>query len=594
MGAKKRRRGIRLKDQPVTDADTGSEPVTDTGLPPEPPEQPETRDTGDHAADWTMDEPDDTDDADQVDVDGLVAHVRTWADEHDAEPPPSAVVAEIRYLAGQWATPIVQDAFVSVYLGRWCSELRAKERDRKTTMLNRTWKQEAEEVQAALRAEAIANLPPVVVPSEEEVRAALREELWPKVEGLAKDPNLFERAVKQVQALGVVGEDDIIRTVYLAGTSRVTHKPVNPLISGASAGGKSFVSQQTLRLLPPEDVVVMTTGSALSMVYDAPEDTHSLSHKVICVYEATQLQQDDNSTFALCLRTLISEGRIVHKTVQTDPSGYRQTETIIKLGPVVLIITTTATDIHAENETRMTRMFVHEDTEQTKAIIRRLGVLATRGRNDAADDIDLSQWQDFQRWVGAGSREVIIPYADRLTDGIPPAAVRFRRDVSAVLSLIQAHALLYQAQREKTDTGAIIATVDDYAAIWTIAARILEESAGKRPSERVVAVVQHVEKALTQQADAAPKPAKPGRRAINNKQVSPHRDGDVYVASVRSLGEELGLDRKSAEHAIRRALDDGFVVNTEVVRGRPMRLKMGTRQLADVGVVMLPAPEKLQ
>jgi hypothetical protein len=536
-------------------------------------------------ADWSDQEGADDD---RVDVTGLIEHIRAWADCYQTEPPAEAVLAEIQHLVRNWATAMVQEAFISAFLDRWWSALRAKDKDRKVTMLNRTWKQEAKEHAEDIEREDLAKMPPIIVPDLDEVRAALREELWPAVQEMAMRPDLLSHVVQHAHQLGVVGEEDVIKLVYLAGTSRVTVRPVCPLISGASGGGKSFVSQQTLRLLPPEDVVIMTTGSALSLVYD---EDQSLEHKVLCVYEATQLQADDNSVFALSLRTLLSEGRIVHKTVVTAPDGTRRTETIIKEGPVSLVITTTSHDIHAENETRMTRIQVHEDAEQTRAVMRRLGHLASGAEHESAD-AELGVWHDFQRWIGAGPRSVVVPFAARLTENIPPVAVRFRRDVSAVLALIKAHALIHQAQRETTESGAVVATMDDYRAVMPIGARLMEESAGKRPPERVVAVVQHVQQALATQEAARP-PAKPGRRPVTSRRITPHRDGDVYVASIRSLGEELGLDRKSAEHAIRRALDDNFIVNMEPVRGRPMRLVMGTRTLADVSVVMLPDPDTL-
>ena len=59
---------------------------------------------------------------------------------------------------------------------------------------------------------------------------------------------------------------------------------------------------------------VHCSSSALSLVYD----TRPLAHTVMLLFEANQMQADKqadkDSTFAMLVRTLISEGRIVHQT----------------------------------------------------------------------------------------------------------------------------------------------------------------------------------------------------------------------------------------------------------------------------------------
>jgi hypothetical protein len=536
-----------------------------------------------------------TDGDDEVDVDALIEHARGWVGQHDVEPPANAVIAEIRYLGRQQAPALVREAFLDSFASRWWSDLRAKDRDRKMSALATTWREEhaigMQDGLAEERARELAEQPPPK--TVEEVRAERRGELWPAVRPLAEAPDLLERAVAFVHRSGVVHEEDTIKLVYLSCTSRVTSRPVNPLIAGASGGGKSHVSQRVLDTMPPEDVHMLTTASALSLVYDDPADEDSLKHSIIALFEATPLQGDDHSTFALCVRTLMSEGRIIHKTVSVTPEGGKFSETIIKNGPVAMIITTTAHDIHAENETRMTRIAIHEDPEQTRAVLRLLGKAAT-GVSADVDQAELEQWRNLQRWIAAGPKDVIIPYANQLVEAIPPLAVRFRRDASAVLSLVKAHALLYQAQRHRCPDGRVVATVDDYRAVHSIGARIMEESAGKRPPERVVTVVQHVQSKLAETATAHQDQPKPRRRPVGSRRTVPHREGDVYVASYRSLGEELGLDRKAAEHAIRRALDDGYIVNHETRPRQPMRLTTGTRTLADIVTLMLPDPDTLQ
>jgi hypothetical protein len=130
-----------------------------------------------------------------------------------------------------------------------------------------------------------------------EEKAAMRAALWPSVRELAEAPDLLERAVQQVQSRGVVNEDELIKLIYLAAISRVLDQPINPLVKGASSGGKSFTTSRTLDLIGPDFVSYLTSSSALSLVYD----DRPLAHTVLVIYEANQIQADENSMFAMLL-----------------------------------------------------------------------------------------------------------------------------------------------------------------------------------------------------------------------------------------------------------------------------------------------------
>ena len=175
-------------------------------------------------------------------------------------------------------------------------------------------------------------------------KAKLREALWPAVSDLAQAPDLMERVIQQVQVIGVVNERELIKLTYIAATSRVLQHPVNVLAKGASSGVKSFTATRTLELVGPDFVNHLTSSSALSLVYD----DRPLAHTVLFINEANQLQSDENSMFAMLVRTLISEGRIVHQTTVEDrnsPTG-RRVERIVREGPITLIVTTTG-ELHA-------------------------------------------------------------------------------------------------------------------------------------------------------------------------------------------------------------------------------------------------------
>ena len=49
----------------------------------------------------------------------------------------------------------------------------------------------------------------------------------------------------------------------------------------------------------------------------------------------------------------------------------------------------------------------------------------------------------------------------------------------------------------------------------------------------------------------------------------------------------------AADRAIRRAIDDGYLINHETLRGKPMLLTLGQRPLGAADTSLLPPPEAL-
>ena len=231
-------------------------------------------------------------------------------------------------------------------------------------------KQFAAECAQAAREKRDGTAQAALTPAE---KAKLREALWPTVSDLAQAPDLIDRMVQQVQARGVVNERELIVLTYIAATSRVLDHPLNLLAKGASSSGKSFTTTRTLELIGPDFVNHLTSSSALSLVYD----DRPLAHTVLFINEANQLQADENSMFAMLVRTLISEGRIVHQTTVEDPDSPtgRRVERIVREGPITLIVTTTG-ELHAENETRMLSWHISESHDQTSAVMASLAAHA--------------------------------------------------------------------------------------------------------------------------------------------------------------------------------------------------------------------------
>jgi len=467
------------------------------------------------------------------------------------------------------ASAMARDKIIDAIIAAFGQELGGRR------ALGSTWNRIAKEfaaecAQAARDKRADATHAPFT-PAE---KTKLREALWPSVSELAQAPDLIDRVVRQVQAMGVVNERDLIVLTYVAGTSRVLQDPVNLLAKGTSGSGKSFTTTRTLELIGPDFVDFLTSASALSLVYD----DRPLSHKVLVIYEANQLQADENSTFAMLVRTLISEGRIVHQTTVEDPDSPtgRRVERIVREGPIALVVTTTG-DLHSENETRMLSWYVGESHQQTAAV---MAGLAARAAGVDVAPVELSVWHDLQRWIALGPNDAVIPFAQQAAE-IKPLMVRFRRDVGSLFSFIKASALLHQAQRQVDAQGRVVATIADYALAYPIFSRVMAQSSGKDISDNVRAVV----KLIADRAGSA------DTKPTNGKfqRIAASRPGSEVVISSQQIGTATGIGKSTAYRAVLAALDLGFLTNNETRPRKPFRLVL-KRDVDDVGPSLLPDP----
>src|SRR5579862_8187821 len=107
---------------------------------------------------------------------------------------------------------------------------------------------------------------------------------------------------------------------------------------------------------------------------------------------------------------------------------------------------------------------------------------------------------------------------------MPTVAIRLRRDFRLLLSLVRSHALLHRANRSRTATGAVIATLEDYRQLHDLLADLMAEAV----------------EAVAKLAAAAPE-------GVTNSQ----------------LAAELGLDKGPISRRVRAAQRAGYLKNLE-------------------------------
>jgi len=378
----------------------------------------------------------------------------------------------------------------------------------------------------------------------EEEKLSLRE-----CSEIANAPDILGMFRDDLKYAGLVGEDRNASILYLALTSRLLPKIVSVAYKGPSSGGKSHAVDRTLAHFPDEAVIRITGMSERALVY--MEDDIAHRHIVLAEADGAMGEYQD-----YLMRTLLSEGRLEYRLAEKTGDGIRE-RVISKEGPTGLIVTTTRVRLHPENETRLLSLTANDTPQQTRAVLR-----AIAGRSQPRDD-KTKKWQALQTWLGHGEHRVVVPYALRLADLVSDAAVRMRRDFGQVLSLIEAHALLHRATRNRDAEGRIVATMADYATVRDLIFDLVAEGVSATVSPEVREAVEAVR-------DLA---------------------GDTG-AGLQAIATRLSLDKSSASRRCAAAKQAGYIVNEETRKGREARYKIGDPMPADKPV--LPSVEELE
>jgi transposase-like protein len=256
------------------------------------------------------------------------------------------------------------------------------------------------------------------------------------------------------------------------------------------------------------------------------------------------------------VRSLLSEGCIRYETVEKTKDGLRP-RLIEREGPTGLLVTTTATHLHAENETRMLSLTVRDDPAQTSAV---LSMQASEAEGDR-QPLDVSLWHSLQNWLCTQAATVVVPFASALAKKMPPVAVRLRRDFPAILALIKAHALIHQVNRSRDAQGRVAADLRDYAVVRGLVAEVL---------------------GIVVEA-TVPNTVRETVRAVASVQGE---------SSITDLARRLELDKSATSRRVRQAIERGFLRNLEEKSGRPARLVLAEAMPEDRD--LLPLPEALQ
>ena len=265
-----------------------------------------------------------------------------------------------------------------------------------------------------------------------EMSAEERDEALTWLQG----PDLLNRLANDLGGLGVVGERMNLMVCYLAALSRKCERPFGVLVQSSSAGGKSTLVEAVTALVPPEDLVSLSSITAQALYYLGAT---RLRQKVLFIAE-----ERGSARSAYALKLLVSEGRVAIASTGNDADGLPRTKSYETAGPLSLMMTTTSTTLDPELANRLVVLGVDEDPSQTSAIIQ-----AQRTATSLAGLASLHQ-RDALRRRHHNVQRLLEPVVVVIPEGpisFPSSATRHRRDHVKFLSMITSLAMLHQHQR---------------------------------------------------------------------------------------------------------------------------------------------------
>jgi putative DNA primase/helicase len=405
--------------------------------------------------------------------------------------------------------------------------------------------------------------------------------LWASCSKIAESPKLLAGMEAMAHELGVVNEGANARALYLVSSSRLLADEAARLLRrGAPASGKNAVVEKVLKFIPSDAVIHISGSSPKMLPYYGGDDPDALKHKIVYIPEAVILAKkpgDSDNEFAVMLRTLLSEARLVYQTVVIRPDGTRETQTFEKNGPIVAILTT-ADEIDLQLKTRVLIQDTDETGGQTAAIVK--SILSRRRA-----PFDLQPWINFQLLLEMDAPyQVDVPFTEAISEAfdqwrpkfLEDASMRMRRDIGSFLTIVKTSAVLHKAQRKVAEDGAVIADIADYRHAYEAFDPGLASVHGE-VSEKVIAVVEAIEEMQNE----------------NQDDLHP----DSVKVTLRELAKRLRVASISTAKARRdEAVDCGAIEYDDAMTGRGgarwFRVEEKSKDLrAKPGLGVFPPPD---
>lgn len=343
--------------------------------------------------------------------------------------------------------------------------------------------------------------------------------------------NLFDRIVQDTELLGYVGEEINKILIYLAASSRKLDDPISVIVMSESAAGKSYLIDTIKKLIPPEDVVSMTSLSEQALNY-LPED--GLKHKFLVMGEAVHSEVVEYQ-----IREMLSAHELSRLVTTKDEKTGKMTSKLVKKEVTVsAVMSSTDYDLNAENTSRSFVVNTDESTDQTRRIH------ASQKKKYSTDRLQVKRDKIPQiiKTHHAAQRLlksvfIVNPLAEKIN--FPDTLMRSRRDHDRFMDLIASVAFLRQYQKEEKEAeGVTYIECDD--SDLEIAGRIIK---------------QILPATLTNFPKSARTLYEEVRRVICEKAKSEGLLPKEVSVTQRELREETGLDQMFVKRNLRTLCD---------------------------------------
>lgn len=272
-----------------------------------------------------------------------------------------------------------------------------------------------------------------------------------------QSPDIMEKIIQDMEAMGYAGEETNKQLVYLASVSRLMEKPLSIYIQAGSGAGKSYLLETLRKLLPPEAVKAVTSFSDQALNY---LDAADLTGKVFMIGEAVH-----NEVVEAQIRQMQSEGEIARLVTTKDlKSGEMKSREVRQKVRMSFMMSSTALELNPENASRCLILQVDESRSQTERVLaaqRHRRTMEGYHKGQAGIPQILTRHQSAHRLLEA--LPVFNEYAPLLT--YPKGRTSMRRSQDQFLNLIEAICLLRQYQKKKVQIGAVtglLCDLDDY------------------------------------------------------------------------------------------------------------------------------------
>ncbi len=271
--------------------------------------------------------------------------------------------------------------------------------------------------------------------------------------------------------------------------------PISIIVISQSAVGKSYLIDTVKKLIPPEDVLSMTSLSDQALNY-LPEE--ALLHKFLIMGEAVHSDAVDHQ-----MREMLSAQELSRLVTTKDEKTGKMTSRLVRKKAVVSAVMSSATgDINPENASRCFVISTDETEEQTRAIHReqrrKYSLARIREKQEALPSI-VKAHHAAQRLL----KDVVIinPFADYLD--FPASLMRSRRDHERFIDLIASVCYLRQYQKPEQKGGLsplIECDLEDYKVAYDIMVKILPSTLSNFPKSAQL-LYETIRRILKEKAD---------------------------------------------------------------------------------------------